>query len=133
MTLWLRDLATSRDKLKPSISTTTMPMATKLGRMLTYLKGLLTIKSTTPWSRGLAKSHNKRNRYTSTNRAPMATRLGRMVASLDGLLPIKSHDPLITWSCEITRQAKTVISLLQECLWKPNLAEWWLPLMGSYL
>ena len=39
MTLW------SREKLKHYISTITVSMATKLGRMVTYLKGFLAIKS----------------------------------------------------------------------------------------
>ena len=34
---------------------------------------------------------------------PMATKLGKMVTYHDGLLAMKSHDPLITWSCKITR------------------------------
>ena len=32
----------------------------------------------------------------------MATKLGRMVTYFDGIIPIKSHDPVITWSCDIT-------------------------------
>ena len=31
-----------------------------------------------------------------------ATKLDRMVTYSDGLSPLKSHEPLITWSCEIT-------------------------------
>ena len=33
---------------------------------------------------------------------PMATKLGRLVTNLDLLLLIKSHNPLVTWSCEIS-------------------------------
>ena len=49
-------------------------MTTKIGRMLTYLEGLLAIKSY--------------NAYMSTARVLMATKLGRMVAYNDGLLSI---------------------------------------------
>ena len=56
-----------------------------------------------------------KNHYISFTRVPMATKLGRMVAD-DGLLPIKSHDALITGSCEITTQAKTIMSSLSHCL-----------------
>ena len=54
---------------------------------------------------------------------PMATKLGWIIIYLDGLLPIKSHDPLITWSCKITWQAKIIISSLPQYLWPQNLAE----------
>ena len=40
MTLESHDLAKSGDKLKPFISTTTMPMTTKLGRGVTYPEGV---------------------------------------------------------------------------------------------
>ena len=32
----------------------------------------------------------------------VATKVGRKVTYLDGVLPMKSHDPLITWTSEIT-------------------------------
>ena len=41
---------------------------------------------------------------------PMATKFGRVVTCHEGLPPIKPHDPLITWSFEITSQTKTVVS-----------------------
>ena len=56
---------------------------------------------------------------------PMATKLGRMVTYLNGLLTIKSHYALVTWSCIIMWQTKIIISLLPQCLWPPNLVEWW--------
>ena len=34
--------------------------------------------------------------------------------------------PLVTWSCIITWQTKTTISLLPQCLRPPNFASWWL-------
>ena len=63
----------------------------------------------------------------------MATNLARMMIHFDRLLIIKSYKTLIKWSCKVRWQTKSITSLLQECLWQPNLAEWWLPLMGSYL
>ena len=42
----------------------------------------------------------------------IATKRCSMVNCFDVLLPIKSHDTLITWSCKITWQSKTVISSL---------------------
>ena len=45
-----------------------------------------------------------------------------MVAQLDRLLSIKSHESLITWSCKIMWQTKTIIlSTLPQSLWPPNL------------
>ena len=67
-------------------------MTTVLGRMVTYLEKLLTIKSYE-----VLQNHLKNKiHYISATRVPMATKFGRMVAHLDELLPIKSHDPLIT-------------------------------------
>ena len=58
------------------------------------------------------QSHVKNeNHYISTTRMSVATKLGRMVVHLDLLLPKKLHGPLITLSCEIKSQAKTIIYL----------------------
>ena len=40
----------------------------------------------------------------------MTTKLGKVVIYPEEILPKKLHDSLITWSCEITRQTKTIIS-----------------------
>ena len=37
----------------------------------------------------------------------MATKLGWVLTYLEGVSLIKSHDPLITWSCEISWRTKT--------------------------
>ena len=34
--------------------------------------------------------------------------------------------------CEITWQPKIITSLLPQCLWPPNLASWWLAMMGFH-
>ena len=73
-------------------------MATKLGRMVTYLERLLTIKSYNTliaWSR---KVTNK-DHYISNTTVFMATKLGRIMSYLNRLLPIKILVPLVTGSC----------------------------------
>ena len=62
----------------------------------------------------------------------MATKLGRMVTYLECLPPIKVLIPLVTWSCKISWQTKTIIYPLPQCLWPPDLPVWWLTLRGSY-
>ena len=59
-------------------------------------------------------------------------KLGKMVTYLDRLLPVKSHDVLITWFWKITWQPKIIISLLPQCLWRPNLTSWWFAMRGFY-
>ena len=71
------------------------------------------------------------NHYISTTRVTIATKLGRMITYFDGLLPITSHDTLISLSCEITWQTKTIIFPIPQCLWPPNLVGCWLTLSGS--
>ena len=44
------------------------------------------------------------------------TKLDRVGIYNEELLPIKPHDPLVTWSCEITWPTKTTTSLLPQCL-----------------
>ena len=44
---------------KTTISTLRVPMATKLGRMVAYLDGLLSIKSHNLWSHGFVRSRDK--------------------------------------------------------------------------
>ena len=51
----------------------------------------------------------------------MATKFGRMLAYLEQLPPIRLLIPLVMWSCKVTRQTKTIISPLLQCLWPPNL------------
>ena len=51
-----------------------------------------------------------KNHYISASRVCMTTKLSKMVTYLDGLLRLKSHDHLVTWSCEINWQTKSIIS-----------------------
>ena len=69
----------------------------------------------------------------SATTQPMATNLGGWVVNYqEGLQHIKPHNLLITWSCEIKWQTKTVTSPLTQCLGPSNLAGWWLALWGCY-
>ena len=63
------------------------------------------------------------NNYIFTTTKSMVTKLTRMVIYLDRLLIIKSYKALIMGSSKATWQTKTIMSLLQECLWQPNLVE----------
>ena len=63
----------------------------------------------------------------------MAAKLGRMVTNFEGLLPIMLLNPLVTWSCEIKRQTKTILSPLLQCLCPPHLARMWFTMRGFHL
>ena len=76
-------------------------MATKLGTMVTYLKGY-NHKIIEGFDHVVFKGDvTNENHYISSTRLPMATKIGQMVTYLDKILPIKSHELLITWSCRI--------------------------------
>ena len=78
-------------------------MTTKLGRMLTYLEGLLTIKSHNAliiWSCKIYVTNE--NYYISATRVLMTTKVGRTVAYFESLLTMKSFYTLITWSFKVT-------------------------------
>ena len=47
----------------------------------------------------------------------MTIKIGRGVTYYVGAPPIKSHSPWTTWSCEITRQTKIIMSPLPQRLW----------------
>ena len=78
------------------MSTTRVPIATKLGRMVAhkviYLFDYVILRDQV----------TNQNHYISTITVPMTTELGRMLTYLEGLLTIKSHNTLITWSCKVT-------------------------------
>ena len=118
-----------------NISTTTGPMATILGWMITYLDGLLLIKFLNFGllnRNGLPRYVRNYNYCISTTTVPIATKLGRMVTYLEGLRPKSLRDPLVTWFCKITWQTWTIISPLRQYLWSSDLARWWLILRHSY-
>ena len=102
------------------ISSNTMPMISKLCRVVTYHEGLAPIKS-----------HDRLIRWSceitwhiksiSTITLPMVTKLGRMVINNEKLQLIKWHDPSTTCSFEVTLQIKNTKSPLQ-CVWSPNVS-----------
>ena len=55
---------------------------------------------------------------------PMALKLGRVRIYNEELPSINSQGPLITWYCKFTINIRSVISLLPQSLWSPNLAKW---------
>ena len=131
-----------------------MHMAFRLGNMVTYVEGLLTIKSYNAlirWSckfvwqtkttttrmptatklgkivtylDGLLSRVRLKLSYLSTTTWSMTTKLDRMVTYLEGLLTIKPFNALITWYFKVTWKTKIIISPLPEYLWPPNLAGW---------
>ena len=80
----------------------------------------------------VGRSRDKLKSLYLPYKVSMARKLGKTGTYLEGLLPLKSHDAMITWSCEITWQTKTIISPLPQCLRPPNMAAWQLTWMGSY-
>ena len=68
-----------------------MSIATKLGRVLTYFKGLLTIKILMLWSHGLAMSRYKRKLLNLYYTVLMSTKLRRIISYLNRFRPIESY------------------------------------------
>ena len=90
-------------KYKHYISSTAPPMATKLGRMMTYLDWLLPIKShdhMITWSCKITWQ-TKVIIYPLTP-IFMGINFGRVGIYNEELASIKSLDPLIAWSCKVT-------------------------------
>ena len=54
--------------------------------------------------------------YIPTTIVSVANKHGMMITYLDGLLAIKAHGPVVTWSCKITQQTKTMIFAMPQCL-----------------
>ena len=93
-----------------------MSMTAKLDRMVTYLEGLVTIKSHNTLITWSCKVTWQENQYISTTNVLMATKLGKMMTYFERLLTIKSFYALITWSSKVTLQTKIIIYPQPECL-----------------
>ena len=107
MTLWSRGILRSHDKLKALCLHSHSAYGHQTWEYVELPWGAPLHKVTEPFDLMVFQGHpTNENRYIATATVPMATKLGRMVTYLDGLLPMKSHDPLITWSCEITGSRK---------------------------
>ena len=78
-----------------------MPMATKLGRMVTHRARLQHATSQDPLLSGLVRSLTNYNYYISTATLSMTTKFGRIVTNLEGHLSIMLLDLLVKWSCEV--------------------------------
>ena len=70
------------------------------------------------------QGHTAIEKHIYTTRVSIAIKFGGTLTSLDSLQLINSHDFLITWSCNITRPNKTIISPIPQCLWPSNVAGW---------
>ena len=117
-------------------------MATELGRMITYLVGLLPIMSHDPpnlagcwltlrgsylsystlWSRGLARLREKLKPLYFYYHCAYCHQTCRMVTNIQGFLAILLY-PLVTWTWEFAWETKNIYSPRQ-CQWPPNLAGW---------
>ena len=105
---------------KSSIYSSTIPMATKLGRAVSCKGGTLKVfKVSWPFDCVVTLQIQKTCICSST--ISMATELGRVLTWGGGTQSSKSRKHLITWSHE---KWKKLISTLTQYLWPPNLEEW---------
>ena len=80
-----------------------MLLATKLDRMVTFLKGLLSLQSLEPFAYVVLPDHVTNYKYyISTTTIPMPFKLGKVVIYHEELALIKLLDPSITWFCKLT-------------------------------
>ena len=102
------------------ISTTTVPMATKYGRLVNFDGKLLPVMLL----HLLVMQSWEIIWQTKTIISLLPQYVWpQNVADGDCLLPIKYNDHIITWFCQIMWQSKN-ISPLPQCLWTQNLAAW---------
>ena len=109
MTLWSRDLARPCDKLKPLY----LHYHIAYGHR-TWPDGNLFWMAPNQKVRKhsvlvVLQSHvTNKNHYISSTRVPMPTKLDRMVTYFVRILTIKSFYALITCSCKVTKQKKSL-------------------------
>ena len=73
-----------------------------------------------PWWRGLERSSDKlKPLYFHYHNAYVTTKVGSIVTNFETLLPMLL-ETLVTWSCGIMLQTKTIVSVLLRCLWPPT-------------
>ena len=106
------------------ICTTTISMASKLDRMVTYLDCLLSVKSNgsiitwffeITWQTKTLYFHYHND---------FGHKTWQVMTYLELLLPVKSHDHKIKLPCKWFWQTNIIISLLTQCLWLSFLAGW---------
>ena len=87
----------------------------------------LNLSSFYPWNNMTIKSIV----YLSTTAMPVATKPGKVGMYNEEFPSGNSHNPLITRSCKVTWNIRSVLSLLQKRLWLPNLIRYWLTMRTS--
>ena len=115
--MWPFDYVITWQMIKSYNWTSTIPMATKVGWVVTYGRKTHTLSYMTFWSHGHMSNIKL---YICTSAILMTTKLGRVVTCGGGTQHSKSRDVLITWSRDIR---KKLLSAFQQHLWQPNLAE----------
>ena len=106
-----------------------MPIATKLGRVVTFNEELPSIKSENPlimWS----CNFSWQIKYAISPLPQWPFYQNWQGGSIQERV-LKSQNLLITWSFKVTWQIKYVISLLLQDIWILNLARWWVTIRGS--
>ena len=122
-------------KWKLNISSSTMPMMTKLCRVVTYNEGNSSImprESLATKSLYITCQTKNKISFLSSFARPMATKLGRVMIYDEGKPCMNFHDPLIMWSRNVKWQMKKVISPLLQSIWQPNLTGCWLMVRVTY-
>ena len=107
------------------VSTTTILMATKRGRVVTYIEGLLPIKSHEPSIAWPWKITWKIKNISPLLQCSWPPNLAGWLHTMKEL-HIRLHGPLITWSYVVSWKSKYIISPLPQGILPPELARWWL-------
>ena len=82
------------------------------------LWGAPTHRVATPFNHVVSRNHvTNQNQHISATTVPMVIKLGRLVTYAKRPLSIKSHGSWNTWTREIMRQIKNILSPLPQCLW----------------
>ena len=133
MTLWLRGLTESRDKLKSLFFHYHSSYGHQTWRDANLLLRTPANKFTWSFDLVVLQDHMANsNHYIFTTTVPMVTKPEKLVTCHEGLLPIMILHPLVTWFCKIMWQTKTIFYLLPQNLCPQNLAGWWLNLTAFY-
>ena len=107
LTIQSLGLTRLHDKLKTLYPTTALSLTSKLCRFVTYLEGLLPIKTHEPlttWSREFMRQTRTVISLYLHYHMPINTKLWRVVTYLERVLPKKtSNEQIITLSCKISR------------------------------
>ena len=106
MTLWSRGLSKSHDKPNSLYLRYHGVFHQQTWQGMTYLEGLLFLKSHDPLITWSCKITWQANHSISTTTIPMVAKRGSVVNYLKRLLPIKSNGLWVTWFSGITWQIK---------------------------